>query len=60
MIGLIKKIIKYFYLPFNRIKLKKDNIQIDKNVSFLKIKFSTFNRIYKDTFIDRSTLGFFT
>jgi acetyltransferase-like isoleucine patch superfamily enzyme len=51
---------KYFYFIFIRIKLKRKHVRIDSNVSCLGTKFSNFNKIGKNSNVDRSNFGSFS
>lgn len=60
MLDFIKKIIKLIYFSIKKIGLINENVIIDSNVSFLRTNFTNFNRINKNTNIDRSIIGAFT
>jgi acetyltransferase-like isoleucine patch superfamily enzyme len=60
MIDLMKIIIKLVYFSIKKIELKRKNVYIEKNVSFLRTNFSIFNRINKNTNVDRSSFGAYT
>lgn len=60
MIDFIKMTMKQLYFLIKRIELKRKNIIIESHVSFFKTRFSRFNWIYKNTIIDRCSLGSYT
>jgi acetyltransferase-like isoleucine patch superfamily enzyme len=54
---MFKKIIKNIYFGIKKLPLKKRNIIIESNVSFMNTKFSVYNRICKNTYINNSSIG---
>ena len=60
MLTLIKKIVKEIHFFLRRIDLKKNNVSIEARVSFYRTVFSTNCKIYKNTRIDRSSIGSYT
>ena len=60
MLRLIKKMIEITNFSIRRIALSRKKIFIDYNVSFLRTRFSNYNRIFKNTNISFSSIGPYT
>lgn len=57
---IIKNLVRKLYSFIYKIKLRKKNVMIDKNVLFFNAKFKGYNRIYKNSNITNSEIGKFT